>query len=331
MNESPHSERLAHRRDVWSRYWRHGAAHSCQGSFGDRYQGSIGAWWRAVFEPLQSPVRLLDLATGSGAVLRLAVEQCRHEKSTFHGADLGLTESSWFGSQVVGGNSRVHFHPGVRNEALPFDDASFDLITSQYGLEYSDLDRATAELRRVLKPAGAVRLVLHHADAVAARLARTELELMAWLKQPSGLLEVAQGMFEPLSRAGTAAGRASLQHDRHANQLRRLFNSLQDERHSLAATSACPDVLHEASDAIGQSFSLAQNSGLDVTHTHWTEYRQELDDSQFRLQELVACALQPSALFALAARLEALGLRVSSGELTDGAHLMGWWLKADPG
>jgi SAM-dependent methyltransferase len=39
-------------------------------------------------------------------------------------------------------------------ESLPFPDASFDAVTSQFGLMFMDRPRALAEMRRVLRPGG---------------------------------------------------------------------------------------------------------------------------------------------------------------------------------
>src|SRR3546814_16929036 len=80
----------------------------------------------------------------------------------------------------------LHFHSGVSAEALPFDDNSFDLVTSQYGIEYCDDVRTTPEVARVPAPDGRVALLLHHADSRLAQVAREELRLADWLRRPAG-------------------------------------------------------------------------------------------------------------------------------------------------
>ena len=60
------------RRQAWSSYWAQGALHSCTGSFDARYSGAIGAFWDAVVAEIPPGSRVLDLATGNGALpLRL--------------------------------------------------------------------------------------------------------------------------------------------------------------------------------------------------------------------------------------------------------------------
>lgn len=48
-----------------------------------------------------------------------------------------------------------------RAEALPFPDATFDVVISRLALPYTDLPRAVAEARRVLVPSGRLWLALH--------------------------------------------------------------------------------------------------------------------------------------------------------------------------
>jgi SAM-dependent methyltransferase len=48
-----------------------------------------------------------------------------------------------------------------RGEALPFDDESFDAVVSRVVLPYTDERRVVAEIARVLRPGGQVRLSCH--------------------------------------------------------------------------------------------------------------------------------------------------------------------------
>jgi hypothetical protein len=217
----------------------------------------------------------------------------------------------------------------VGTEQLPFADGSFDLVTSQFGLEYTQLPRSLAEARRVLRAGGALRAVLHHSQARPLVLARHELAHIAWLLQPSGLLDVASQMTEPLARAATPQGRASLAHDTGANALRQAFNALQDERIERARTQPCPDVLHELQPVLSQLFRLATEQGAVASRRVVEQHVQTLHDAAFRLQDLLDHALTPEALADMQQQLQQLGFAVRTGELRDSAEPMGWTLEAD--
>ncbi|GAB4058198.1 class I SAM-dependent methyltransferase [Catellatospora paridis] len=64
----------------------------------------------------------------------------------------------------------------ARAEALPFPDASFDLVTAAGALNYTDLTRSLPQLRRVLAPSG--RLVVY--DFSEARHAAEGPALNTW-------------------------------------------------------------------------------------------------------------------------------------------------------
>lgn len=112
---------------------------------GERYRGdalrSAG---------LVSGARILDVATGTGLVLRSAAAIAGPA-----GTAIGLDPSAGMlaecrkltGAALIRG----------RGEALPFPDGFFDMVSMGYGLRHvTDLRVLFAEYRRVLKPGGCV-------------------------------------------------------------------------------------------------------------------------------------------------------------------------------
>lgn len=100
--------------------------------------------------PAQPGQRVLDVATGTGAVARALVARTG---CTVVGIDQSpdmLAEAR----RRLG--ERVELHEG-RAEALPFEDASFDHLTFTYLLRYVDDPAATLrELARVVRPGGTI-------------------------------------------------------------------------------------------------------------------------------------------------------------------------------
>ena len=112
--------------------------------------------------------------------------------------------------QSPGALVNVDFRGGIDICALPFDDGSFDAVTSQFGIEYAPLDVAAAEAARVLSPGGQLQFLMHCNDSevVAPAVARrTEMDAIL---ATDGVLEslrgwIAGSVFQPdLERAGQA-------------------------------------------------------------------------------------------------------------------------------
>jgi len=71
----------------------------------------------------------------------------------------------------------IEFHSHTPCESQPFDDDRFDLVTSQFGFEYSDIERSLLEIRRVLKVDGRFVAISHHLDSDLIKAAIVEVEV----------------------------------------------------------------------------------------------------------------------------------------------------------
>jgi ubiquinone/menaquinone biosynthesis C-methylase UbiE len=106
--------------------------------------------------------RVLDVACGTGALTVAAVSRVSPG-----GAVIGLDANPEMLAVARRKHADIEWRDG-RAEALPFADASFDAVMSQFGLMFFD-DRAAAlrEMQRVLRPGG------HMAVAVCGALERS--------------------------------------------------------------------------------------------------------------------------------------------------------------
>lgn len=97
---------------------------------------------------LRPGMNMLDVACGTGAVTRAAVEILAGR-----GRACGVDPSEGMLAEARK-SVTAEFHPG-HAEALPFPDQSFDFLSMGYALRHvADLNRAFAEYHRVLRPEG---------------------------------------------------------------------------------------------------------------------------------------------------------------------------------
>lgn len=310
---------------AWARYWRTGALHSCVGSFEGNYGGSIGEFWRSRFQTLAPAARVLDVATGNGAVPRLLVAS--RDDVECDAVDAAIIAPTWWRDLSDSQRSRLRFHGSTAAERLPFPENHFDLVTSQYGLEYTDMSRSAIELRRVAKRSAELAIVAHHTQSRPVAMGRDELQHIGWLLGAGGLLETAGELLEPFQRARSAAGRRALARDAKAIAQREHFNALQRELTDRSVGATCPDVLHEARQALADVLAQASHEGAAAGGQSLGALRSSLQDNAIRLTDLVRCALDAAGVAVLLSDLGASAHSVVD-TLRDSGHLMGWCIAA---
>lgn len=191
---------------AWDQYWRDGRLASCGGEGGANYQSSIAEGWRAFFGAISDGAHILDVCSGNGAVARLAAEvaSVRNLRVTIDAVDAAEIHPT--GSSP--GADMIHFSPRTPAEQLPFSPARFDAIVGQYAIEYTELDRTLAELRRVSRPTARLRFVTHAAGSVVVQEAKRQLADVGRLMR-TGIFEAA----EAFVRASEVVHPAACEHE----------------------------------------------------------------------------------------------------------------------
>lgn len=161
--------------DDWSRYWEGSTITTFQGLFENNYSNEIYNFWKK--QITEDCKRILDIACGNGALSWIANDILKSlgAQATITGIDfaninpfkrLGRTKSNY---------PNVSFIPNTSVENMPIADSSVDLIVSQYGIEYSDLNKSIPEVSRILVDQGKLCLVMHVEDSA---LVKTEQRMM---------------------------------------------------------------------------------------------------------------------------------------------------------
>ncbi|MDJ0941242.1 MAG: class I SAM-dependent methyltransferase [Woeseiaceae bacterium] len=137
----------------WSEYWEN------EGAGGEVFVNARGEkhpalteFWSGVFKSLPAGSRIIDIASGAGSIYG--------HLPTNHGFALSAADIS--AEALVTLESRI---PGTTTivcpaDRIPVDDASFDLVVSQFGIEYAGRD-AFAEAGRLVAPGGRLVVLAH--------------------------------------------------------------------------------------------------------------------------------------------------------------------------
>src|SRR5690606_2563076 len=141
------------------------------------------------------------------------------------------------------------FHECVQAEELPFEYGAFSLAVSQYGIEYSDLDRSLAELARTVRPGGSIAVLVHHQGSRLAVAAGAEMRTIAAVQADGALMQADPGLLPYLDKAARGLP-AELEADPRAAQARTGYNVAMRELETLAGQSPFPDVLLETREII---------------------------------------------------------------------------------
>lgn len=170
--------------DAWAAYWREAAA-AGSGCAPDApgIAAATAQIWREFADALPDQAQMLDLATGSGAVLR-------HVRSVKPNAGLvGVDSAPDLGSPRDPG---IRLMPAVEMEKLPFEANSLDAVTSQFGFEYGRTADVAVEVAKVLRSGGKVRLVIHHEASPVVQQGAVRAGQLRWALKSGSALEQAQ-------------------------------------------------------------------------------------------------------------------------------------------
>jgi len=179
----------------WDAFWRNAGLAKAQKDSGPQ-DAALKRFWFRFFKQVNADFRthstILDIACGSGAVMRHVLASLQESESYTEPQIFGLDTSS---TALLGIRER---HPGIQcivasADSLPFHDRAFDLVTSQFGIEYAGMV-AMHEAARVVRPGGIIAAVMHLRNGAIYNECAVNLDAINGIRQ-SGILHCFEAIF----------------------------------------------------------------------------------------------------------------------------------------
>jgi ubiquinone/menaquinone biosynthesis C-methylase UbiE len=270
---------------AWDDYWRQSGDNGkgCLPSANDVVDGALNNWWRNFGKSLPRKARHIDLASGNGIVIKKLLKTRPDLKS------VGIDSATSLPLQ----NKGFKLRGGISMESMPFPDNSVDAITSQFGIEYGNMEKAAAEVARLLKSGGQFSFIIHKADGPIVVQNNLRLESMRWVLTEQQLLLRARKWLAQKNLLG-------------ANIPSDFVNAPHIAAAKFGATSAAAEIATALAQclAVGANLSLAENVAM-------------LDDLMalangeiLRIQSLTDAAKDGAEILAFCAMLNLLNLVV---------------------
>lgn len=314
-------------RAAWDLFWSYDRLASFgTGRGAGNYAPHISDGWRAFFAALPIGSRVLDIATGNGAVAVLAVEAGDSLQIT--GADLAAVEPAAFVSDKRRELQRIQFLAGTPAEALPLDDAGFDAVVSQYGVEYSDMERSLPESVRVLAPGGRLRFACHAVEGSVVADTKWALADADFLLEEIDLIGKAAAGFTAI--LDVERGLVTGPFAQSAAQAK--YGEFRTALQAVAGrtrTAADADMLASVHRSLTELFQDRLSHEESAIEAQLAALRTEVEAHRERERALLAAARSAGQMAELAGRLAGLGLAdVALGEQRGGANLVGHLIEA---
>jgi len=267
----------------WSAYWKSGFSGSCVANNNDELPAAVKSFWESFcLSSLKNHMQILDLCSGGGVLPHLFVKVSDD--------DLHLTINSTDYSEVKHdtldlGHKRIQFIANCNCEDLPFKANTYDILTSSYGVEYSDIEKTIPEAKRVMKSGGSFALVIHTDDSEIVKNVQLQKQQGHFILEKSGFFNSFKKYYQT-KRIGKAFQNSA------EKKLQQALNTIKKQILSYQNPGVFYSVLEAASD----TFHFGQNHSPSATIRHIQQMERALKQNFNRMKNLQEIVHQEKTL-----------------------------------
>ena len=200
----------------WDRVWRSKFERAFRDT--DPINSLLDDFWSRIFSSCRSHGHVLDIACGNGALARSLENALEAGDGTMRyvGVDKASINPALDASF---GKLSARFIPNLAVEEASFQQAEFDLIISQFGLEYCNKVKTIELAANWIKPGGRMVLVTHSASSAITLESKQILEQLRLIEE-SAVIPLIYKLFERMEKLNET----TKTNDPEANFLRQKIN-----------------------------------------------------------------------------------------------------------
>ena len=317
------SQNLSGPASAWDDHWRKSSDESSFTGNADTHPVLVGAWasFFSKYSHHSDDLRFIDIATGGGIVVRCAYDTFGDNMPSVSAVDIS--------GHAIGQLTKRF--PGVEGvvadaAAIPLSSCSFDLVTSQFGVEYAGIS-AVYEAARLVSDGGQLALILHCRPGGIYAECSSSLKAIDRLRQ-SKFIPLATDMF----KAGFAAfkGADSHRYKRATHKFRAAYRVTEQlvSKYGPGVASGMVARLRNDTEQVRQRLP---SYDLNDVMTWLGQFNEELLAYRGRMKSMTEAAIDQPRLEGIAAKLSASGFSVTEMKpLIDETDLnqLAWWLVA---
>lgn len=292
----------------WSSFWTTPTVTALPETFPDGYDGAMLQFWE---EQLAGEFgHIVDLATGNGALVWIAHDiQSKQEKpAKITGVDLADIDPFAALNRPRKKYPTISFIGGTSADSLSFADHSIDVVISQYGIEYSNLEKTIAEIARVLASSGKMCFIVHDQESVIVTGMANKMTHCKDMIGDDGFHELTRKFIDLQSRfTDIAELQQSAQYQAVGTKLYEKLLQLKPRLEQYPKSSPLNPYIENWSIATNPASGLEKSEREQKAQTALAE----LVAGTEKLAEVTAAALSPADREALAGFIEQHGFTIS--------------------